>query len=135
MGKNMGHLPETGRQHIALRDGATVAVVGGGPAGAFFAIRILKKARGLGKKLNVVIFEKKKEVRYYLPESSVASWEGCNYCAGSLSPRLVDALRENGLGPPDDIIEGRATSLTVHGAWTSIERPIPPGRDGFSVFR
>jgi flavin-dependent dehydrogenase len=130
----MDHLPEFDRQPIVLPDGATVAIVGGGPAGAFFAIRILRKACELGKRLNVVILEKKKVVHFYQPVLPLF-WEGCNYCAGGISPRLADVLRENGLALPDEIVEGKADALTVHGDWKSIELPIPEGRDMLSVFR
>src|SRR3989339_431384 len=98
--RSMAHLAGTGTQHIALPDGATVVVVGGGPAGAFFAIRTLRKARELGKKLDLLILEKKKELHFCQPSSSVVCWEGCNYCAGGISPRLADVLRENGLTLP-----------------------------------
>ncbi len=131
----MAHFAGTARQRITLPDGATIVVVGGGPAGAFFAIRTLKKARELGKKLDILILEKKKELHFCQPASSVVCREGCNYCAGGISPRLADVLRENGLSLPDDIVEGRATALTVHGDWKSVEMPIPEGRELLSVFR
>src|SRR5680860_1008914 len=101
-------------RHVMLADGATVIVVGGGPAGAFFAIRALRKARQLGRDLDVVILEKRRELCFY---SSALSLEcgGCNYCAGGISPRLADHLQDNGLTLPDDIVEGRTTEITVHG--------------------
>lgn len=43
---------------VFLQDGATLAVVGGGPAGAFFAILAARKARALGKALDLVIIER-----------------------------------------------------------------------------
>ncbi len=131
----MAQLLEADRHHVALPDGATVVVVGGGPAGAFFAIRILRKAHELGKKLEVLILEKKREVHFCQPAMLPAFWEGCNYCAGGISPRLADVLKENGLTLPDEIVEGRAAAVTVHGDWKSIELPIPEGRDMLSVFR
>ncbi len=120
---------------IALPDGATVVVVGGGPAGAFFAIHALRRARELGKKIEVLILEKKKELNFYQPALPLVAWEGCNYCAGGISPRLADALRAAGLGLPPDIVEGSATAVTVHGDWKSVELPIPEGRKMLSVFR
>lgn len=131
----MAHLPETDRQHVSLPDGATVIVVGGGPAGAFFAIRILRKARELGKKLEVLIIEKKREIHSSQLALLPDFWERYNYCAGSISPRMADVLLENGLTLPDETVEGTAAAVTVHGDWKSIELPIPEGRNMLSVFR
>ncbi len=122
-------------RRLPLPDGATVVVVGGGPAGAFFTIRALRKARQLGKDLDVVILEKKRELCFFQPTVSFACAGGCNYCAGGISPRLADVLRENGLTLPDDVVEGRTTEITVHGDWKSIELPVPEGREMLSVFR
>lgn len=126
---------EDSKQHRALPDTATVVVVGGGPAGTFFAIQAMRKARTLGKKLDLVIVEKKKLLGLHQSELSVAFREGCNYCAGGISPRLADILRHDGLSIPEEIVAGKAESLTVHGDWKSIELPIPDGRDMLSVFR
>ena len=120
--------------HLTLPDGATVVIVGGGPAGSFFAIRALRKARELGRTLNLTIFERKTEVCFYKP-LAFCSWEGCNYCAGGISPRLADVLKENGINLPDEVIESRATEITVHGEWKSIRLPVPEGREMFTVFR
>ena len=80
----------------ALADQATVAVVGGGPAGSFLTIRLLQRVRELGRSVKVIIFEKKSEICFYKP-SAFCSWEGCNYCAGGIYPRLADILGEAGL--------------------------------------
>ncbi len=117
-----------------LADQATVAVVGGGPAGSFFAFRLLQRAQELGKSIKVVIFEKKSEICFYQP-SAFCSWEGCNYCAGGISPRLADILVENGIILPEDVIESRATEVVVHGDWKSIQLPVPKNREMLSVFR
>ena len=47
---------------LTLPDGATVVVVGCGPAGSFFAILALRKARELGRTLDLTILERKTEV-------------------------------------------------------------------------
>jgi flavin-dependent dehydrogenase len=120
---------------IHLEDGATIMVVGGGPAGAFFAILMLRKARQLSKRVNVLILEKKRELQFYQALHSVQQRVGCNFCAGGLSPRLIDVLEEAGLRPPDDILQGKIESLTVHGSWKNIELPVPEGRKISSVFR
>lgn len=121
-------------QPLPLPENATIAVVGGGPAGSFFAIRLLRRARQSGKTVSVIIFEKKKEVCFYSPVS-FSSWEGCNYCAGGVSPRLIDGLRAEGIVIPDEVIESRPTEIIVHGDWKSIQLSVPEGREMLSVFR
>jgi flavin-dependent dehydrogenase len=110
-------------------------VVGGGPAGAFFAIRMLRRARRSGRTIELFILEKKKEVQFYESSCSVSHREGCNYCAGGISPRLADILDDAGLTLPDQVLQSQVASLTIHGDWKNIELPIPPGRRMFSVFR
>ena len=119
----------------ALPDGATIVVVGGGPAAAFFAVQVLRGARQLGRRVHLLVVEQKKEIHLCGPMAPAAAWEGCNYCAGGISPRLTDALNENGLALPAAIVEGTTTQITVHGDWKSIELPVPEGRDMLSVFR
>ena len=109
-------------------------VVGGGPAGSFFAIQACRKAERLGRSVRVVIFEKKTEVCFYSP-SAFCSWEGCNYCAGGISPRLADILRENEIFLPTEVIESTASEVIVHGDWKSIQLPVPEDREVLSVFR
>ncbi|MHB0980336.1 MAG: NAD(P)/FAD-dependent oxidoreductase [Thermoleophilia bacterium] len=130
----MAHAKQSDDQSLVLPDGATVVVVGGGPAGAFFAIRALRRARQLGKDLDVAILEKKRELCFFASTVSFAGG-GCNYCAGGISPRLADVLRDNGLMLPHDVVEGRTTEVTVHGDWKSVELPVPEGREMVSVFR
>ncbi len=127
--------PFTGGTPVLLSDDPTILVIGGGPAGSFFAIQALRKARDAGRKLKVVIIEKKHELRFYPAANCTACREGCNYCAGGISPKLARLLKESGLALPPEIILGKATSLTVHGDWKSIELPVPPGKDMLFVFR
>ena len=121
------------KRPVLLEDRATILVVGGGPAGAFFAIRMLRRAKLSGRMIEVLILEKKRELQFY--ESSCCNRDGCNYCAGGISPKLVDILADAGLALPDEVLQSRVESLTIHGDWKSIELPIPTGRAMFSVFR
>ena len=120
---------------LALADPATVLVVGGGPAGAFFAISILRRARALGRQIDVVILEKKRELHFYAGASVQPCREGCNQCAGAISPRLADVLHRLELALPEEIIAGQVSMLAVHGDWKTIELPVPEGRTMLSVFR
>ena len=53
------------------------------------------------------------------------AWEGCNYCAGGISPPAGRRLAGRRSQPAPDIVEGSATAITVHGDWKSVELPIP----------
>ena len=123
------------KRPVILENGARILVVGGGPAGAFFAIRMLRRARRSGRAIEVLILEKKGELQFYEPCCSTCHREGCNYCAGVISPRLANLLNDTGLTLPEEVLQSRIESLTIHGDWKSIELPIPPGRTMFSVFR
>ncbi len=117
-----------------LPDGGTVAVVGGGPAAAFFCVQTLRGARERGKDVRLLVFEQKTEAHHERGASQTA-WRGCNHCAGGISPRLTEALNDSGLELPEGVVQGRTSHITVHGDWKNIELPVPPGREMVSVFR
>lgn len=118
-----------------LEDGATIAVVGGGPAGAFSAIHLLKQARQRGLAIRVVIFESR--CQPVSEESGTTAWvyAGCPQCAGGISPRLHDALADLGIRLPPEVIQASISSITVQGNWKSIYLPVPSRRAMSSVFR
>lgn len=118
-----------------LRDGAEVLVVGGGPAGSFFALRLLKIARQQGRDLSVSIIDRSPEARLQVAEPATYCREGCNYCAGGLSPRLMEVLQNEGLDLPEAIRQAEVRTLTIQGHWKNIELEIPQGRRMICVFR
>lgn len=123
------------REHLSLPNNAIIVIVGGGPAGAFFAIQAARKARTLGKAIDLRIIEKKGDLCFYKSIFSSNVGRGCNYCAGGISPKTMDILRDNGLSIPEEIVTGKTELLTVHGDWKSIELLVPDGRNMYSVFR
>jgi flavin-dependent dehydrogenase len=129
-----GEAAQRSRGPVPLPDPATVVVVGGGPAGSFFALRLLRRARRSGRAIRVFILEKKTEICFYQPEYH-CSWEGCNYCAGGISPRLADILSQEEIALPEEIVESRADEVVVHGDWKSVRLSVPAGRQMLSVFR
>ena len=72
-----------------LRDGASVAIIGGGPAGAACAIALKKLSRKRNISLDVTVYEGKE----------FAGEKQYNQCAGVLSPPIEDLL-ENELEIP-----------------------------------
>ncbi|MHB1699960.1 MAG: NAD(P)/FAD-dependent oxidoreductase [Acidobacteriaceae bacterium] len=115
-----------------LQDGDRVAVVGGGPAGSFFAIHLLREARRLNRHLDVVIIEKRGPTN---PAFDDFQCKGCNYCAGLLSPRLNEILGECGLIVPEEVIQGRIDYVWIHGQWKNLRLRVPNDKQMYSVFR
>ncbi|MFI5166003.1 MAG: NAD(P)/FAD-dependent oxidoreductase [Thermoanaerobaculales bacterium] len=125
----------TSQKRAQLVEGATVVVIGGGPAGAFFSIHLLRRSRELHRQVKVVVIERRRESPGRNGGRSSAGWTGCNSCAGGLSPRLNDVLHRLNLQVPDEVIQSRIHSITVQGYWKNIELQVPDGREMLSVFR
>ena len=67
-------MTRTANSDARLRDGSTVVIVGGGPAGSSCAIKLLQGAAERGLSLRVLIFEGKDFTVH------------ANQCVGVLSP-------------------------------------------------
>jgi len=79
-----------------LRDGSSVAVVGGGPAGAACAIALKKLSAQRGLALDVVLYEGK----------VFAGGKQYNQCAGVLSPPIQELLeRELSIPFPHELVQ------------------------------
>jgi flavin-dependent dehydrogenase len=88
-----------------LRSGQTVAIIGGGPAGASCAIALLNAAQTMGVKIEVVIYEGK----------DFSGEFHHNQCVGVLSPPL-DTILSDGLGVafPMHLVQRTVTTYVLH---------------------
>jgi flavin-dependent dehydrogenase len=116
----------------SLQNDDRVAVVGGGPAGSFFAIHLLRAAKRLGRNIEVVIIEKRGPTD---PCSKDFQCRGCNFCAGLISPRLNKILDDHGLVVPEEIIQGRIDYVWIQGQWKNFRLRVPNDMRMYSVFR
>jgi flavin-dependent dehydrogenase len=113
---------------LRLDDGDRVAVVGGGPAGAFFAYFVLGFAKTLGLELEVDIFEPR-----HFTHSGPA---GCNHCGGIVSESLVQLLALEGIELPPSVIQRGIDSYVLHSdvGTVRIDTPLQERRIA-AVFR
>ncbi len=113
---------------LKLQDGSRIAVIGGGPAGSFFALHALARARQRGLSIQIVIFEPKDFTR--------RGPTGCNKCAGILSSRLVHNLETLDLALPPEVIMGEIKAYVLHLGGGAVEiRQPEPWRRIVSVYR
>jgi flavin-dependent dehydrogenase len=104
---------------LSLEDGARVAVIGGGPAGSFFAHFLLKMAAEVDLDLSVDIWE---------PRSFSRSGPGgCNHCGGIVSESLVQILATEGINLPLDVAQRGIESYVVHMDVDSVRIASPGG--------
>ncbi len=120
---------------IPLENLSKIIIIGGGPAGAFFAREMLCRARRVGREVEVSIIEQKKTPRFYQTAGPGVYREGCNYCAGGISPRMADVLKASGMEVPKEVVTGEVETVVVQGDWKHIELKVPQGRHMFSVHR
>jgi flavin-dependent dehydrogenase len=111
----------------ALKSGANIAVIGGGPAGSFFAILALKIAREMGKDINILIFDCK--------HFSDHGPRGCNMCAGVIQDSLIKKLEGIGITLPSDIRRADIEGYAFHLKGLSACIKKDPSTSIYSVFR
>ncbi len=89
-----------------LGDGARVGVIGGGPAGSFFAYFLLGFASRMDLALDVEIYEP----RDFTKPGPV----GCNMCGGIVSESMVQLLAVEGINLPSTIVQRGIDSYVLH---------------------
>ncbi len=117
---------------MRLQNGSKIVVLGGGPAGALFAIHLLGQSRQAGIDITVTIIDKKA----VQPSGTLpCKLRGCNYCAGIISPRLHNALEISGIPLPEKLICEEFSHIWIHGLWKNFPLKLPPGQRMYSLFR
>jgi flavin-dependent dehydrogenase len=91
---------------MRLRAGSRIAVVGGGPAGSFFAHFARSWVDRLGLPVSVTIFDGKD----FLERGP----RGCNLCAGIIAGSLEARLGAEGLSLPEQRIISRVEGYALH---------------------
>lgn len=89
-----------------LEDGARVGVLGGGPAGSFFAYFVKQMASRIDLDLSVEIYEP----RFF----DCSGPAGCNHCGGIVSESLVQLLATEGINLPPEVVQRGIDSYVVH---------------------
>ena len=97
---------EDNRGMLMLDHGSRIGVIGGGPAGSFFAYFLLKMAESLGLQITVDIYEPR-----FFNHTGPA---GCNHCGGIVSETLVQLLAAEGINLPSSIVERGIDSYVLH---------------------
>jgi flavin-dependent dehydrogenase len=115
-------------ESLRLHDGSRVAIVGGGPAGCFSALHLLRFAAQAGLSIEVTILEPR--------DFNQPGPGGCNKCAGILSANLIRNMETLDLHLPPDVVQSEIDSYILHAKHVKlpIHRPDPSYRI-VSVYR
>lgn len=115
-------------QNLQLEDGSKIGIVGGGPAGSFFAIFLLDMAERMGLDLKVEIYEPR--------DFNRPGPAACNMCGGIISESLVQHLAAEGIILPPTVVQRGIDSYMLHTNKGSvhIKTPLEEKRIG-AVYR
>jgi flavin-dependent dehydrogenase len=115
-------------QPTYLQSGNSVGVVGAGPAGSFFAIELLRRARAIGLNLKVDIYDGKNFARKGAP--------GCNMCAGAVGSRLIQEIeRSTSTTIPREVIHYEIEGYAVHYQDSSARLENETSKKIYGVYR
>jgi flavin-dependent dehydrogenase len=114
-------------QPTYLTSGSRVAVVGAGPAGAFFAIELQRRARALGLKISTDIYDGKNFARKGAP--------GCNMCAGAVGHKLIQEIERSTTAIPREIIHYEIEGYAVHYQDSTARLSNDPSKKIYGVYR
>ncbi|MGR3219002.1 MAG: hypothetical protein ACUZ8H_04180 [Candidatus Anammoxibacter sp.] len=82
---------------LVLENGSKIVIVGGGPAGSFFAHFALHLAKEKGIEISVTIFDRRSFTK--------CGQSGCNMCAGVISESLYEKLKNADIALPDSKVQ------------------------------
>jgi len=91
---------------LTLKEGSRIAIIGGGPAGSFFAHFAQKWAFKKGINISLIIFDAKD----FLQRGP----KGCNLCAGVIAQSLSQKLEEEGIFLPEKRIINKVEGYCLH---------------------
>ena len=103
---NLASYFEEEDKRLALADGSRIGVIGGGPAGSFFAFFLFRMADSLGLNISVDIYEP----RFFARRGPA----GCNHCGGVVSESLVQLLATEGINLPPTVVQRGIDSYVLH---------------------
>ncbi|MFB0566910.1 MAG: NAD(P)/FAD-dependent oxidoreductase [Candidatus Aminicenantaceae bacterium] len=93
-------------EDLAIKDGSNIAVIGGGPAGSFFAHFAQKWSLEKEIDTSISIFDGKDFLQ--------SGPTGCNLCAGVIAESLNQKLKDEGIFLPDKRIVNRIEGYCLH---------------------
>jgi NADH dehydrogenase len=100
-----------------LTDGSKVAIIGGGPAGSFFALYLLHFAWMKGIRPDITIYQDR--------SFDALGPKGCKGCAGIASPMLIKNLAKIGLTIPPEVIQSKINRFVVHSPYATLDISNP----------
>jgi len=110
-----------------LREPRSIAIIGGGPAGALTALHLLRLAREKGRSIDVTVFDRK--------EFGVTGPRGCNMCAGVVSNSLIVRLERLGVSIPSSAVQRAVDGYCIHSGGQVVRLEKPVGSRIYTAFR
>jgi flavin-dependent dehydrogenase len=110
-----------------LPAGASVGIIGAGPAGSFFALHLIERMRVKGTPVRVTLIDRKAFGRH--------GPSGCNMCAGAIGTAMVGKLERMELPIDPDVIRRIADGYEIHGKRSTVAVRNEERGGIYTVFR